>query len=288
MTPGLYLDISEETYHADAIESAEARPSLSVSIAQALALESAAHAYMRHPKLGGEPMKPTSDMDRGTLIHALLLGKGRELAIVECDAWTKKADKKTRDAHRAAGRIVVTRKLYDASYRAAEALEKKLAKKGYVLNGDSEVTCVWRETTRDGAEVECRCRMDHVINADIFDLKITGDANPKTLTRGHLTRMGYDIQGAAYPRALEYVCPQLRGRSSFTLLFCEPEPPYCITPIRLAGTLRALGERKWLRGVNRWDGCLSSGEWPDYTDSVVWAEAKPWELEEEGVDHDAA
>jgi hypothetical protein len=281
MTPGLYLDIPEDKYHADAFGDEGARPSCSVSIAKAMVNESPAHAHMRHPKLGGQPMVPNRDMDRGSLIHALLLGKGATLAIVECDDWKKAGNRELRDEHRAAGRLAVTRSLYDASYRAAEELEKKLAAKGYRFTGDSEVTILWRETTRDGVEVECRARMDHVLDEKIFDLKITGDANPKTLTRGHLTRMGYDIQGAAYPRALEYVCPQLRGRTLFTLLFCEPEPPYCVTPLIFAGTLRELGERKWLRGVNRWDECLSSGKWPDYVDGPVVADARPWELEEE-------
>jgi hypothetical protein len=101
--------------------------------------------------------------------------------------------------------------------------------------------------------------------------------------------MGYDIQGAAYTRAFESVDVRVRGRSSFTLLFCEPEPPYCITPVRFAGSMKELGARKWQRGVNAWERCTRTGEWRDYTDSVVFAEAKPWELEEEqGADEDDA
>lgn len=283
MTPGLYLDISEEQYHTDKLGAEADPPMLSVSTAQALVLESPAHAHWRHPRLGGHALIPSTIMDRGTLLHALLLGKGREVAVIECEDWTHKADKKLRDAHRAAGRLAVTRKLYDDSIEGAKELEAKLRRRGYIFNGSSEVTLVWNEETADGVVVQCRARADHIVGERIYDLKITGDANPKTLKRGQLTRMGYDIQGAAYPRALEYALPQLRGRTSFTLLFCEAEPPYCVTPVRFAGSLRELGERKWLRAVNEWERCLSAGHWPDYLDDgdVMIAEAKPYELEDE-------
>jgi hypothetical protein len=279
MQPGLYLDISEADYHSDALDPA-LPPSLSASIAESLVLKSEAHAHMRHPRLGGQPFVPTNDMDRGTLIHALLLGKGRECAIIECDDWKKPGNRELRDSHRAEGRLAVTRKLYDQSIGAAKELQKRLAAKGYPLSGDSEVTVLWRELAENGNVVHCRARMDHVQDTDIFDLKITGDANPRTITRGHLTRMGYDVQAAAYTRALDNVLCR-PGRSTFTLLFCEPEPPYCITPVRLAGSLRELGNRKWLRSVNTWERCLRTNIWNDYTDGVVFAEARPWELDEE-------
>lgn len=280
MSPGLYLDIAEETYHSDQL--IDATPTLSVSTAQALVLESAAHAYMRHPRLGGQPLVPTATMDRGSLIHALLLGKGRQLAVIECDDWKKPANRKERDKHRAEGRLVVTRKLYEESMSAATALDAKLKRRGFVFNGSSEVTLVWKETADNGAEVNCRGRADHVVGERIYDLKI-GDANPRRIRRGHLTAMGYDIQGAAYPRALEYALPQLRGRATFTLLFCEPEPPYCVTPVRFAGSLRELGERKWLRAVNYWERCLREQEWPDYLPDgdVMFAEARGYELDDE-------
>lgn len=286
MTPGLYFDIAEDRYHADDM-GAELR--LSVSIAQSLVLESEAHAYLRHPRLGGQAVVPTSAMDRGSLIHALLLGKGRELAIIECEDWKSPKNRALRDEHREVGRLAVTRKLYDSSIRAAEELQKKLGQHGYWLTGQSEATLLWEETASNGATVHCRGRMDHLFKgSEIYDLKITCDANPRTLTRGQLTRMGYDIQGAAYPRGLEFVDLRLRGRTTFTLLFCEPEPPYCVTPVGLAGSLRELGARKWQRAVDRWERCTRTGEWRDYTDSVVFAEAKPWELEEEGIDQDDA
>jgi hypothetical protein len=274
-SPGLFLDLPESKYHADDFGDGLR---LSVSVAQALVLESPAHAYLRHPKLGNQPLKPTTDMDRGTLIHKLLLGKGQSVKVVECEAWTKKKDKEEREEIRSSGALPVTRKLFDEASVAAAALASKLKSRGYALTGDSEVTALWAEVATNGAHVPCRGRFDHIKGNDIFELKITGDANPKTLTRGQLTRMGYDIQGTAYPRALEYIDARAKGRSTFTMLFCEHEPPYCITAVRFAGSLRELGARKWQRAVDTWEECLRTGTWPDYSDEIVFAEARPWEL----------
>lgn len=283
LKPGLYLDVSEDAYHSDPLE----KPSLSVSTAKALVLESPAHAYLRHPRLGAEGVVPTREMDRGTLIHALLLGKGRSVAVIECEDWKKPSNRALRDEHREAGRLAVTRKLYDDSIEAAQNLDIKLKARGYNFDGHSEATVVWTEHATNGAEVMCRARMDHVSGPVIYDLKI-GSANPKRFRQGHITSMGYDIQGAAYRRALEQVDPRLRGRVKFLLLFCEPFPPYCISPVCFAGTLRELGERRWQRGVDDWERCLRTDVWPDYVEGEYVAEAKPWDLEDHEDDEEHA
>lgn len=280
MEPGLYPDFPERDYHDDPCET----PSLTASVAKSIVLESPAHAYLRHPRLGGERFRPTDAMDRGTLIHALLLGKGPRIAIIECDDWTKKNDRELRDMYRDVGKLPVSRKVYDAGMLAASELAMKLNVKGYSLTGQSEVTMVWRDQARNGAEVLCRGRVDHVKGAEILDLKITDRAHPKRC-RAQAMDLGYDIQDAAYTRGLGVVRPELLGRVSFTLLFCEPEPPYAVTPVRCAGSARMVGEHKWTRGLNRWERCLREGNWPDYCDGVTVIEAKPWEIEEE-MSHD--
>lgn len=280
MKPGLYLEeISEVDYHNDALGDGL---TLSCSIGQALVLECPAYAWLRHPKLGGQPFKPNNDMDRGTLLHALLLGKGREVAIIECQDWKKPGNRELRDAHRAEGRVAVTRKLYDECIPAAKRIAEKLANRRdpVIFDGHSEVTIIWRERATNGAEVLCRARLDHVSGPNVYDLKITGDANPKTLSKGHLTSMGYDIQRAAYTRALESVDPRLVGRVNYRVVFCEWEPPYCVQPVQCAGSMRELGERKWQLAIDRWEQCVRTGNWPDYSDDDAIIEARPFDMAE--------
>lgn len=276
---GLHLDMSETEYHNDPRET----PSLSSTIARKLVRESPAHAYLAHPRLGGQKFVPSTDMDRGTLLHKLLLGAGRELVIIECEAWTKKADKELRDIHREAGKLVVHRKLYDQAIVIARELKPRLAAKGVRLEGHSEVTLLWDETADNGKSVPCRARLDHIDGADIWDLKITGDANPDTLTHGHITSMGYEIQTECYRSGASAVLPHLRGRLNYTLVFCEFEPPYSVTLVRSSGSMRELGARRWRRAVNTWERCCRLNEWDDYTgrSEIVFVEAKPWELDAE-------
>src|ERR1700690_768850 len=90
LKPGLHFDIPESVYHADPCE----RPSLSVSVAKVLLDRSPFHAAAIHPRLGRQSLEegddePTSVMQRGRLIHALLLGGGGKFATV------MKTDKKT-------------------------------------------------------------------------------------------------------------------------------------------------------------------------------------------------
>lgn len=273
--------ISEADYHSEREELFGATPNLTASTAKHLILDSPAHAYLHHPKLGGEPFKPTTEMDRGTLIHSLLLRKGRKIAIIPFDDYKTKAARELRDEANAKGQLAVTERLFDSAKRAARVLAPKLASRGYPLQGQSEVTLRWTEETSDGAIIPCRGRLDHVDGYHLIDLKITGDANPKRIEKSHITSMGYDIQGAAYTRGFERACPEMLGRSDFTLLFCEPEPPYCVTPIICAGSLRELGSRKWQRAVNRWHNCLSTNHWPEYVDGIYYAEARPWDIDAE-------
>lgn len=277
----MLLDISEADYHSEREDLFGPVPNLTASTAKKLILDSPAHAYLHHPKLGGEPFKTTADMDRGTLIHAFLLRKGRKIAVLPFDDFKTTAAKELRAEAEAKGQLAVTERLFDSARLAARALAPKLAARGYPLQGKSEVTIRWTETTSDGASVPCRGRLDHVVEHHLLDLKITGDANPRRIERSHITSMGYDIQAAAYTRGFESECPEFAGRSDFTLLFCEPEPPHCITPIVCAGSLRELGARKWRRAVNRWHNCLTNDHWPEYVDGVYFAEARPWDIEAE-------
>jgi hypothetical protein len=93
---------------------------------------------------------------------------------------------------------------------------------------------------------------------------------------------GYDIQGVAYPRALERLEPELVGRVDMLFLFCEIEPPYSVLPARPDGALREIGLQRWLRAAQKWRTCLESGEWPDYADEgPVVLEAMAWDITRE-------
>jgi len=279
---GLHEDIPPEEYHADPCSV----PALSASIAKVLIEDSPAHAWLAHPRLGGKRADPTNDMDRGTLLHALLLNQGRPVVLVDAADWRTKAAKEARDQARSAGALpILKHKLIEAK-DAAERIRSRLVKEwGIRLDrGKSEVVVVWKELADDGTEVLCRGQLDHLYltknAANILDLKCGGCAAPDFCVR-QMVPMGYDIQRAAYVRAIESLYPHLAGRVEFGFAFCEADEPNAVTLVQAYGSLRELGERRWRRAVNTWARCLKSNEWPTYTRSVVMADAKPWDLERE-------
>ncbi len=275
LAPGLYLDVSEADYHSDPCGA----PSLSVSVATTLVTYSEAHAYLEHPKLGGQPWKPTKEMDFGTICHALMLKKGRDIVEVDADDYKTKAAQSARDEARARGAVPILKaKRPEADAAVAACRDRMLSEYGIDLDGDSEVTLVWDELADDGTSVRCRGRMDHFRESTgrIYDLKFCGDARPE-ICRNKLVSLGYAIQYTAYLSGLTKARPDLLGRVDFEFPFCEVTKPHAVTVAEFAGSMRELGQTYWRRAVNRWARALNTGRWPAY--GRFRAEAKPHEIE---------
>lgn len=282
---GLHYDITSEQYHSDPVGT----PSLSSSIAHTLVSRSPLHAWTQHPRFGGRSKRPTQAMDLGSVVHALLLGCGKQFVAIkapegqpEFEDFKKKLAKDARDEARAMGKIPLLQKQIDAACEVADGIRPRLEEFGIKLDGKSEVTAIWEERTDDGAIVICRGGLDHLIEdcAIIYDLKIVRSAHPKAC-QSHLVGFGGDMQSAAYVSAIEKLRPALAGRVQFTFLFCEAEPPHCVTPVFRLGSMREFGERRWRRAVNRWSQCLKSNHWPAYVEEPIGVEAPPWAMASE-------
>lgn len=265
--------IAEAEYHADPCDV----PSLSQSIAHKLINESPRHAWSAHPKLGNLDRKETAAMDRGSLVHKLVLGEGGEIAVIDSDDWRTKAAREARDMAREARQIpVLARDLADAQ-AAADEIARQLAERGVALTGDSEVAALWTETATDGTDVQCRGMLDHFAAPIIYDLKTCRSAHPRELER-HAIAYGYHIQAEAYRRAVAAIQPALAGRVDFVWLFVQLDPLPVVTVARPSGTMRELGERQWRRAVDVWARCLREDRWPGYAEGVVEIEAPTWAL----------
>lgn len=272
MTTALLHDVPEHLYHSDPCD----RASLSASIATTLHRQSPLHAWSAHPKLGGRPRKPSKWMDHGTLAHAILLDQEKRIVPVDAEDWRTKAAKEARDEAHAAGNVPVLVGDLETARTAALAIRERLDKLGIALDGHSEVTALWTEESAHG-EVQCRGRLDHLKGARILDLKTCRSAHPDAC-RKHVEAYGYAIQRAAYVSAIEHIIPDFAGRVDFVFLFAEVEPPYAVTPVRLNGEFRTLGQIAWTAAVNTWGRCLARNDWPGYADSILELEPPPWAM----------
>lgn len=270
------LAVPDATYHADPCEV----PSLSAHIAGVLSRQSPLHAWHAHPKLGGAKRKPTKELDAGAVAHLLILGRGAEVEVVDAESWRRDVAKAARDKARAEGKIPVLLTDYEEARVAADAIKARFGEFNIDLAGDIEATFFWTEETEHG-RIQCRGRMDHVKlekhRATVTDLKSCFSAHPDAIQK-HIDMYRYDVQRAAYVRAIEENAPHLAGRIDYTLVFCELEAPYVIVPVKLSGEFRALGERRWRRACETWARCLETGVWPGYSAETIEVAPPEWTL----------
>lgn len=284
MTPPCLLDIDPAAYHRDPCPT----PSLSASIAKELLACSPFHAWLKHPRFGNVRSEATKEMDRGTILHALVLGTHCPVTSIAADNYRTKAAQDARDAAYEAGQVPVLAREYDAMLRVADAILVGLKSEGIALAGKSEQAIVWEEETLAG-RILCRGMIDHLIltdtAGDVLDLKTCDSADPRRLGR-KCTEFGYDVQHAAYLSALEQLRPDLAGRINWRWVFIEELPAgspkrVILTIAEPSGTMRELGRARWSRACELWAKCLKDNRWPGYVSYPVFLEAPEYVMKEE-------
>ena len=260
-------------------------PSLSSSIACELVAESPLHAWTHHPRLGGERSASTKAKDDGSLMHRLILGKGREIAIIDAPDFRTNRAKDLRDQAISKGHLPVLQYVYAEKLAIAEKIRDRCLALGYEFDGSSEVAVEFT----DGNDVLCRCMWDHawVDRGRLVDLKKVRSANPRHLAR-YFVEYGYDIQWAAYTRALARLVPEFEGEIDFTFLFCEIEPPYEVFAVRcgpgapppgvaaLDEDFCSIGTMRWEQALRVWKGCLEHGKWPGFIEGTQILSPPRW------------
>lgn len=301
------IDCTPDEYHR--------LPGFSASLAKLVIARSAAHAKDAYDRkleqiaLDDESEEDEVDekkqkqLDRGNILHALVLGIGKRIEVIPSAILAKNGSygtaesKARRDAARVAGRVPVKEPDMPIHERTASAVRARLLDADHVLDGRSEMAIGWEEPTPHG-QVLCRAMLDHVVTwgldaisspgagapgAIIYELKMVADAHPERCMRT-AENLGYAIAACAYERALTALYPQLGGRIHFQFLFCEGSRPYAIwDPPRLSGAFREIGERRWLRAVRDWAALLDTGRASSYRemghDEIT---APMWTLRNEG------
>lgn len=276
---------------------AEGPPRLSQSLAKDLVERSPWHAKRemdrrapRHEDDTGEDddkaAKRKEAMDRGTIVHALLLGTPTPYVVIAdpltrepYDSFRTKAAKEQKAACAAAGKIAVIKHKVEPILRLADRIRDALYNEHSInLNGESELAVHWTERASDGAVVHCRGMLDHwrEDTCTIYDVKVWQSGNPRVLVR-KLHEMGVDIQAEAYTRAVEAVHPELAGRIKFVTLVCEASSGL-VTPVTFGGGMRQVGRSRWRRAIDTWARCVRLGDWPGYTRGPITLDAPEWML----------
>ena len=187
--PGLYYDIASADYFADCCPA----PSLTQSLVKVLLDRSPAHAKLAHPRLT-PPTEAEETADKylpaqaiGNAAHALMIGRGKEIAECKFDDLRSGDARAARKEAAAAGQTPILSKHLATAQEMVFAARRQLTAMGLTsafFDGDGEVVAAWQEdglwfrTMIDWLEPDLRV---------IWDMKTTGlsvapHAIPKLMT----------------------------------------------------------------------------------------------------------
>ncbi|MGE0289309.1 MAG: PD-(D/E)XK nuclease-like domain-containing protein [Bradyrhizobium sp.] len=278
--PGIHF-LDAKDYHADPCPS----PSLSASIALPLLHRSPRHAWFGHPRLNlaGAGRSGRRDMDLGTAVHKLVLGRGPELYLIDADNYRSKAAQTERDKAYAAGhQPILTADLECAEAVATAARQYLDLELGCWREGEAEAMLAWQER-----DAWCRGMLDLLSTnrRTVLDLKTTNlSAEPSTACRT-LFSMSYHFKAAFYERGLDVLDPENIGRRRFLFLFIEADAPYECALIEPDEAAMTIARKQVTAAIALWQRCMETGQWPGYPAGVHTASLPPW-IEKQWLDRE--
>jgi hypothetical protein len=272
--PGFYYDIPSQAYFGDPCVT----PSLTQSIAKVLLDRSPAHARLEHPRLcppasdDDEPEKYVKAQAIGNAAHALLIGRGKELAVGEFDNWTTKDSKKFKIEATAAGKTVILAKhlecadeMVGAALNQLEGMpEHRTAFRSGA--GSGEVVLAWQE---DSLWFRTMVDWYRDMRPSCYDLKTSGMSCAPHAVEDRASLMGWDLQGAMHERGMDAIDPQNAGRRKYYFVALENEPPYGLTVVELSEHDLTMGRKKLQMAVDIWRRCMATNTWPVYPPETV-------------------
>lgn len=268
-SPGIYT-LPPDVYHADPCP----EPSLSGSIGIPLLNRSPRHAWWRHSRLNPDYQPTHSErFDLGSVAHAMVLGAGAGIEVIDADNYTTKAAREARDAARAAGKIPVLAESYDTAKQMHAAACQFWIDAGLPSDGRAEQTMIWRE-----GKAWCRGMVDNLSGdlRTVIDYKTTGVSGKPEDAERSLFDLNYHFKAAFYERGLNVLDPDNAGRRRFLFLFQEIEPPFECSLLAMSEGAMTIGRKQATYAIRLWQRCMETGDWPGYGSGAHQAVAPPW------------
>lgn len=265
--PGIYRDFDGESYFADPCP----EPSLSQSIAKVLIERSPQHAMHEHPRLA-PPVEGDEDAEKyvkalaiGNAAHKLILGRGKEIEIIDAADFRGKEAKAARDAATLAGRVPILKKHYATVGAVVESAWTQLKRHedhDAFSNGSGEVMIAWQE---DGIWFRSLIDWLHDDLRTVDDFKTTQMSVAPHVIGMRAESAGWHIQAAFIERGLDILDPAGAGRRRYRFIAQEADaPPYAITSMHMDEHWMTMGRKKVDAAVMLWKQAVESGNWNGY------------------------
>lgn len=301
--PGCYVGVPMHAYHSQSIC---VDTSVSSSGLRRVLEEnggSPAHFYAESD-INPNALEPeeTDALILGRAVHHLLLGEKEFSAqfIIRPNQipdengvlrpWTGagcsvKAREDWKARAQATGRTVLTIDMVEQIKGMALTLGLHPLVREGILSGRIERTIVWRDEVT-GLWVKCRPDAIPTSSGDFADLKTTRSVQFQDVRRT-IAEYAYHQQMALIREGAVRV---LKVRpASFSLVFIEKKPPYCVRVVMLQDKDLALGEQQNRRALDLIASCIKAKHWPgpgdqeqaSYVGLEDWYRARAKHMEKE-------
>ncbi len=272
--PGIFFDVPAAGYFADCCPT----PSITQSLAKLILTKSPLHAWHAHPRLNPDYRHDDdTKYDVGSIAHKLMLGRGKELVVLEFDDWRTKAAQEARKTAASAGKLAVLGKHVGKAERmvkaAREQLEIIVCPMLFDPDGASEVVIAWEEGGLWRRQMIDWLSRDKKIFADYKTTDMA--AAPNGLGR-MMVNAGWPIQAAMASRGLDVIDEDNIGRREFYFVVQETEVPYSLTVCRMSEAAMTMGGKMLDHALRTWDGCIRHNVFPGYPTQVCVPEYPGW------------
>lgn len=245
--------------------------------------ESAAHYWCESPYNPDRiAPKETDAFVLGRASHHLLLGEDDFSTLFiarpdKWDSWRTTAAKDWKVEQEAEGRTVLLPTQLEAIRGMARSLAAHPLIDAGILNGAIEQTLAWK--CKDTG-VWLKARPDAIPNdsGDFADLKTTTSVQSADLART-IAENGYHMQAALLANGWH----ALTGKdiASFSFVFVEKTPPFCVRVVTLRDEDLARGERQNMIAIKKFAHGIETNEWPgpggadaEYLGLPEWAQKR--------------
>jgi hypothetical protein len=276
--PGIYPDFDEAAYFADPCPT----PSLTQSICKILLERSPAHARLEHPRLAPPVSADDEEAEKyvvaqaiGNAAHAILLGRGRDIAEAPYSDWKTKEARAFRNLQAKERRLPILAKHLQRAEEMVKAARAQLDAAGHgkaFVGGKSEVMIAWQE-----GGLWFRSLIDWMGDTcTIYDFKTSGLSCAPHAVVERPSEAGWDIQAAMIERGLDVLDPDNAGRRKFHFINQENDPPYALVPVRISESDLTMGRKKIAMAIDIWARCIATNQWPCYPAETVLSRPKQW------------
>lgn len=246
---GIHPSIPEAEYHGH-------KDSLSVSGAKVLLKAPALFRWQQdHPV-------HKDVFDVGSAAHALVLGVGDPIAVIDADSWRSKAAQEARDAARAKGETPLLAADYQRVQDMADALASHTLAMELLSDGQPEVSAFG---VHAASGIMRRGRFDFLTPTQIVDYKTSATVDPADLDR-IVENFGYGMQAAWY---LVLAANLGHPAERFRFIFQAKEAPYLVTVATPDDLVLEAGWARCEKALHIYAKCVETGRWPGYLDDTA-------------------